>query len=221
MKIHTRIVFDLETLDVHEDEHQEYEGEVAQCGGKGGGGSSSTTTVDYEYNARMATIAEEQQEWAREYFQLWKDYYKPYEIAQAQANMELLPHETELYKNQLQSANQLLPAQTDAARKFLASATNGVDVNERMSLAQADASNAWKDARAENNRAMARMGVNPNSGRYQGINAAADVQKSADIAGARTQARVGAEQENFERLGHAAQINPVSSILSGVGAIKG
>lgn len=225
MRIHTRIVFDLATGRTLADEWHEHAGDIAECGGggKGGGGDSESTTitVDKEYNARMARIAEEQQSWAREYFNLWREHYKPYEIAQAQANMELLPYETELYKGQLSSAQGLLPAQTEAAQKFLSASSKGVDVNERMAQAQADASNAWKDVRAETNRAMARMGVNPNSGRYQGINAAADVQKSAQVAGARTNARIGAEQENYERLKNASQVNPVGTILSGVSALKG
>ena len=146
MRIHTKIVFDMRTGAILEDENYEYFGPVAEC--KGGGGGSTVNSVDYEYNDRMATLSEEQQEWAREYFQMWQQYYKPYEIAQAQANMELLPYETSLYKQQLQSASQLLPQQTEAAKQFLTSALEGVDVNERMGLATADAASAWKDVEA-------------------------------------------------------------------------
>ena len=108
--IHTRIVMDA-AGNVLEDESYLYDGPVAECGGGGkggGGGSSTTTTVDYEYNARMATLSEEQQSWARDYFNMWKTYYKPYEIAQARANMEALPLETNLYKKQLTAATTLL-----------------------------------------------------------------------------------------------------------------
>ena len=86
-----------------------------------------------------------------------------------------------------------------------------------MALATADVANAWKDTNAASNRAAARMGVNPNSGRFQGINAALDTQKAAQLAGARTQARVGAEQENFDRLMKAANFNATSGILQGLG----
>ena len=64
------------------------------------------------------------------------------------------------------------------------------------------------------------MGVNPNSGRFQGVNAALDTQKAAQLAGARTQARVGAEQENYERLKNAASFNATGGILSGLGALS-
>ena len=78
---------------------------------------------------------------------------------------------------------------------------------------------AWKDVQAQTTRANARMGVNPNSGRFQGINAALDTQKAAQLAGARTQARVGAEQENFGRLKAAAGFNATGGILQGIGAL--
>ncbi len=211
--IYTRVVFSMSTGEVLEQKGFWWEGPIEEC--KGGGGS--TNAVDYEYNARMATLSEEQQAWAREYFQMWQQHYKPYEIAQAQANMELLPLETNLYKQQINSATQLLPQQTEAAQKFLTASVNGVDVNERMALATADVANAWKDTGAASNRAAARMGVNPNSGRFQGINAALDTQKAAQLAGARTQARVGAEQENFDRLMKAANFNATSGILQGLG----
>ncbi len=217
MRVHTKIVFDMCSGAVLGEEGYEYVGPVTEC--KGGG--SSVNSVDYEYNDRMATLSEEQQQWAREYFQMWQQHYKPYEIAQARANMELLPYETALYKNQLTAASQLLPQQTEAAKQFLTSALNGVDVNERMGLATADAANAWKDTEAVTRRANARIGVNPNSGRYQGIQAALDTQKAAQLAGARTQARVGAEQENFERKKAAASLNATSGILQGVGFMGG
>lgn len=218
MRIHTRVLFDMRSGAVLEDEGFEYSGPLAEC--KGGGGST-VNSVDYAYNDRMATLSEEQQKWAREYFQMWQQYYKPYEIAQAQSNMELLPYETSLYKQQLQAASQLLPQQTEAAKQFLTSALEGVDVNERMGLASADMASAWKDTQAQAARAAGRMGVNPNSGRFQGINAALDTQKAAQMAGARTQARVGAEQENFERKKAAASLNAASGILQGIGFMGG
>ena len=221
MRIYTRVVLDMETGAVLESVGFVYEGLVALCGGGSGGGGSTTNTVDYAYNARMATISEEQNQWAREYFQMWQQHFKPYEIAQSQANMDLLPLETSVYKGQLQAAQELLPAQTDAARKFLAASTKGVDVNERMALATADAANAWKNVGDANLRENARLGVNPNSGRFQGVQAALGTQQAAQLAGARTQARVGAEAENYDRLGKAASFNPTGGILQGLGMMKG
>ncbi|MDR1685196.1 MAG: hypothetical protein LBR82_01940 [Desulfovibrio sp.] len=221
--IYSSITFDMTTGEVLACIAEDYTGTVAECGGgKGGGGSSSTTvTVDYGYNARMASISEEQQDWAREYMDVWRDYYKPYEIAQAQANLDVLPLEMGLYKQTLNSASQLLPAQTEASQKFLAQSVNGVDVNERMGLAKADVASAWKNVSEQNARENARMGVNPNSGRFQGVQAALGTQQAAQTAGAVTQARVGAEQENYDRLLKAAQVNPVTSTLQGTQFLKG
>lgn len=217
MRIYTRIAMSMRTGRILRAEFVHFHGPVALC--KGGGGSSTTNTVDYGYNDRMATLSEEQQAWAREYFNMWQKNFKPLEIAQAQANLSLLPLETDLYKKQLSAASTLLPQQTQAASSFLSAATKGVDVNERMALATADAASAWKDVQAQTTRANARMGVNPNSGRFQGVNAALDTQKAAQLAGARTQARVGAEQENFDRLKAAAGFNATGGILQGIGAL--
>ena len=199
MKIYTKLVMDWDGNVLEEDSY-DYDGPVALCGS----GGSSSTTVDKAYNARMATIAETQQGWAKEYFELWQDEFKPYEIDQVKANREMLPLETSLYKKQLEGANQLAPLQTEAAKEFLNASINGVDINERMALATADTASAWKDVSGQAARAGARMGVNPNSGRFMGINAALDTQKAAQLAGTRTAARVGAEQENYARLGAAA-----------------
>jgi hypothetical protein len=214
-------VIDMATGESLEAESFEHHGDVALCSGGGsGGGSSTTNTVDYDYNARMASLSEEQQGWAREYYQMWQTHFKPYEIAQAQANMALLPLETESYRKQLEAINTLLPQQTKVAGQFMDAATQGVDINERMSLATADASSAWANANSATRRENARLGVNPNSGRYQGIQAALGTQQAAQLAGARTQARVGAEQENYQRLKDAASTNLVGQYLQGVGTLK-
>lgn len=327
MVIHERIVIDMESGAVLSDAAYEYAGPLALCGGSGGG-SSTTNTVDYGYNYRMATLSEEQQNWAREYFNVWQQYQKPYEIAQAKANLKMLPYETDLYKDQLKSADSLLPYETrylksqysnasqaqpyelelykkqlqassellpyetewekqkyqQASRllgsqadayashinaannllpleerfaatqfqnaidqsgqeanvyaqglagagqllggqiqtgtNYLNAANKGVDINERMALASVDVANAWKNARAETNRANARLGVNPNSGRYQGVMAAQDTQKAAQLAGARTQARVAGEQENFARLQAASGYNGAGATISAVNPLK-
>ena len=121
MKIYTMVHIDMATGETIEENYFEWNGPVDFC--KGGGGSSTTNTVDYAYNARMAALSEEQQAWARDYYNMWQQYQKPYEIAQTQANMEMLPLETELYKQQLTAAKDLLPQQTAAAQKFLTSPT--------------------------------------------------------------------------------------------------
>lgn len=45
MKIYTRVVFDMETLQVLEADSFEYEGPLALCGGGGGGGKGKSPSV--------------------------------------------------------------------------------------------------------------------------------------------------------------------------------
>lgn len=214
-----------------------------------GGGGSKVDSVDEKYNDRMATIAEAQQGWAKDYFDMWQTHFKPYEIEQAKTNFanlklendlyntqlstlkDLIPEETALYREQLAGMKANLPAenalyqkQLGAASQFVDASTKGVNVNERMGLATADVANAWKGVGEANARANARIGVNPSSGRFQGTQAALQTQQASQMAGARTQARVGAEQENYDRLmkGASMQLNmkqpyEPSTLLKGIG----
>lgn len=116
--IHTLVIIDMNTGATLHDEAYDYDGPLTLCGGSGGG-SSTTNTVDYAYNARMAALSEEQQEWAREYFGVWQNYQKPYEIAQAQANLQMLPLETGLYGKQLEAANALMDKEIEALKSTL------------------------------------------------------------------------------------------------------
>lgn len=240
--IHTKVVIDMRTGATLESEGFWHEGPVAEC--KGGGGS--VNSVDYEYNARMASIAEEQQQWARAYYDMWQKEFKPYEIAQARTNMQnlplensvyrgqleaardLLPLESDLYRQQLKAEAELLPQQTEATKNFLSASAKGVDVAERMGMAKADVASAWKGMNDATARANARMGVNPNSGRYQGTQAALATQQAAQTAQAVTGARVGAEQENYDRLMKAASVSqnrlsgsPTNTIFQGLSFLGG
>ena len=67
------------------------------------------------------------------------------------------------------------------------------------SRAAADAGRAFGISQAQNQRAMASMGVNPNSGRFAGVNAATGLQQAANRAAAMTGARTQAEQMGYAR----------------------
>ena len=103
-----------------------------------------------------------------------------------------------------------------------------MDVAERMGLAKADVSSAWKNVSDATARSNARMGVNPNSGRYAGTQAALATQQAAQTAQAVTGARVGAEQENYDRLMKAASVSqnklsgsPTNTIFQGLSFLGG
>ena len=69
MKIYNRIVMNITTGEILEEESYQYDGPVALCKGGGGG---TTTSVDYVYNDRMATISEKNQKYADEMYNMFK-----------------------------------------------------------------------------------------------------------------------------------------------------
>lgn len=128
--IHTKIVMDMTTWEVLEDEFYLYDGPVAEC--KGGGSSSTNSTtnitnvVDEEYNRRLAEIQERAQDLSDKYYAFWEKTSAPLEAAQAQIKLEQTPLEGEVSKGalQLQKAQNeaqlgLLPLQTDVTKGVL------------------------------------------------------------------------------------------------------
>lgn len=176
---------------------------------KGGGGGDS---VDYAYNARMASVAEQAQAISNAQFDFWESDYKPLEQAKIAANLELIPSETELALTQNESALKLTEAQTadslqamqefsPVRTKFLEEAANGVDIESRVKKAAADAAHSFMNSNQTLARNAGRMGINPNSGRFTAMmNENNSLNQAKTIASAKTQARENAEQENFSRL---------------------
>jgi hypothetical protein len=71
--------------------------------------------------------------------------------------------------------------------------------NQLATKAAADTGLAFNRTRQANERAMASMGVNPNSGRYQGMSQQAGLSQAATRAGAMTGTRVQAQQMGYAR----------------------
>ncbi len=213
MKIYEMVKIDIYTGEIIDESFYEYTGAVSEC--KGGGSGSS---VDRDYNARMANIAESQQEMAQNYFDWYLSDYRPMEEAQIASNMKLIPQQTALQsaeieaatslipqqtalqKSQIQTAIGLLPQQAKGKDAFYQQAMSGINVNQRADRAQADVAHAFAGTMDAANRQLARRGVGPDSAAYQGqINDNA-IERAKAMGGARTSARIGAEQENFSRL---------------------
>lgn len=185
---------------------------------KGGGSTTTVKDIDYEYNARMADIAERQQAMAEEYFDFWQDEYKPLEQAQIEANMELLPQQTRLEAARMTAEEQLLPLNTEYQTGLLNSriqetrnaqpvlseyykqALQGVNPDQKVTQARTDVAAAFKDQEQTLRRNAARMGLNPNSNRYAESMGAGGLSQARAAAGAMTQARNTAEDTNFSRL---------------------
>lgn len=75
---------------------------------------------------------------------------------------------------------------------------------ELAGKAAADVNMAFTNARGQENRALERMGVNPNSGRFAALNSQLTLGQTAALAGAKNQARENAEQMGFARKMDAA-----------------
>lgn len=184
MRVFTRIVMDMGTGGVLESESHEYAGPVALCKG---GGSSTTNTVDYEYNARMATIAEAQQAMAQEYFDFWKSDYKGLEADQIQANREMIA------------------AAKPVRDKFISESLSGVNPETVAAQARADTEQALASAEGSTTRQLARLGLNPDSGAFQdSLGRAAQTSRARTLAQAANSARATARNENYSRLATAA-----------------
>ena len=111
----------------------EYAGVVALAGGGSGGGGGGGIEPDYEYNKRMAEIAEKQQEQAERYEQYWAQVQAPYEKSVTESQNRLNSYQeaseyaeqlrklgltgdtAKLEKAQLQAQQYLLPQQTNLA----------------------------------------------------------------------------------------------------------
>jgi hypothetical protein len=120
---------------------------VALCGGK-----NETNTQDKEYNAKMAAIAERQQNMAEEYMSFWRDEYKPFESAQLAANKQMLPYLTNQQISEAQlaeatakgmlapdgSGQTLLGLQQDTMRKELEFTQNRLAVSDSLLGRQAE-----------------------------------------------------------------------------------
>ncbi|MDR2077169.1 MAG: hypothetical protein LBP61_09635 [Desulfovibrio sp.] len=202
MKIFRKIVLDAATGRVLEADPREHGGEVLFCGGgKGGGSTSSTTNIssepDKEYNARMASVAEQQIAMANEYFNWWQQKQAPVEEATLQSQAELLPLQTQVSKEGLQGlqgVQQNFYALAKPKSSTLSAGQAVTDVNRAMSTAQGTM-----------NRDMSRLGINPASGASLAGMRNMALQNAALKVGAANTARQGVEDMNFKNLATAMQ----------------
>ena len=191
------------------------------------GGSTTTTTNSYDpvASAKMAEIAERQQDMAEDQWDMYKEYFQDYEISVAKANKDLLPYMTDSTKEQLQyqteasAANRkLLPAATElaetelggqkpVAEKYYKEALEGVNVGDRMDSASNEVKAAAKLGESMRRREASRYGIDPGSSTFGNAVNKSALETSRGISGARTGAKERAEQENFQRLGLALDKN--------------
>ena len=134
------------------------------------------------------------------------DRMEPYYTALAEQQRESAAAQTK----QAQELYQHWQDTTKPIEERLAREAQAFDTEDtrRQLAAQASAEVARSSAsqRAQNERMMASMGVNPNSGRFQGLGRASALQEAAMRAGSMTKARQQARAEAQQRLYNAAAL---------------
>jgi len=225
VKIYNKIVIaDLGVGEVVEEDSFEYSGPVMTC--KGGG--SSTVQGDPVYNAGMLKLSQEQQDWAREMFDVYKTGLGPDDTSQLQymqniinANQKLLPTQTDLERSQMEfegkkieAGTELLPGQTELAKTQISDAMSAI--KERAPVRTKFFQEAAEGVDANERMNLAQADVAQGFASAEGIarrNAAKMGRNPANIdfsematdrakaiGFARTKARTSAEEESWNRL---------------------
>ena len=202
MKIHTKVIIDMATDKVISDEYYEYSGDIAQCGG-----GSKGDSIDKAYNARMATIYEQQQEMADYYFKHWQGLPQEYENAQVQANLDLMPQQIGLEQRglnyqseQLDQANEWYKKFKPVQERYMREATGGIDIGKRRSEAVAGVEQQFSQAMPQYSRSLSRRGLQAGASDLRQM----AISKAVAKAGASTAAKNYGEAEQFQRLGQAS-----------------
>lgn len=156
----------------------------------------TTTKYDPVASRKMAEIAEKQQAMAQQQWDMYKEYFMPYEIEAAQANRELLPLITEASKT-------TLGLQVPVTKEFYRQSLEGVDVGERVEQAGAEVISATRLGEGMRRREISRYGIDPSSTTYGDMANQAALATAKNVAGARTAARTQAKGESYAKLGYS------------------
>lgn len=143
----------------------------------------------------MADLGYEQLAFSREQYDSVKPFMEEIAGLQSEAARQQMGQAQDYYDYQRETYRPLEQGVAAAAQNFNTDAYR----EGLASQAAADAGLAFSTTRAANERASASMGVNPNSGRFAGINAASELGLAAARAGAMTGTRRQAEQIGYAR----------------------
>lgn len=129
------------------------------------------------------------------------DYVSEMELMQEMlaAQSELVPHETALRKQQMQTATRLTKERGGLMSALYKEALAGVDIDKRVSEARSGVEHSFKNQLGIANRNLSRMGIDPSSGRGLALQSDIGLLKAKSKAGLESQIRSQAELENFER----------------------
>lgn len=181
-------------------------------------GSKSTDTPDYSgllnaannSYATLSTLGQQQLDFSKQQYNDLKPMYTQLAETQLGIQNQQLAN-ANLYNRTFQ--NTYMPMMEEYAN----SARNFNTEAYREQLAQqaaADVAQAFSTQQAATNRSMASMGVNPNSGRFAGLQNQNALSLAAQRANAMTSARTQAEAEGQNRM---ANVINMGSSLAGMG----
>ena len=143
----------------------------------------------------QAGLGREQLAFAREQYDRSAPLLESIANQQMAAQNEQMAQARDYYNYQRDTYRPLERSIVADARRFNTEAYQ----NQLASQAAADAGRAFGISQQQNQRAMAAMGVNPNSGRFAGMQNATGLQQAAVRANAMTGARRQAEQMGYAR----------------------
>lgn len=214
MKIYDKIVIDMATGRVVEEDSFNYYGPVVLLKTSGGGGGSSYDPV---YNAGMLELSEEQQGWAREMYNMYKTgnvegdtdnsttSEMEYNQGLVEANQALLKPRTDVEKAQLSDTLTGIKERAPVRSAFYDETMEGIDIGKRMDEAQASVEHGFKlSGESARREAMSYGGLDP--GKIALISSGMNLEKAKAIAGARTSAKILGEDEQFNRLRSAMAV---------------
>lgn len=177
--------------------------DIFQAAKPHGGGKGSPPPPDYgplatasrESAQIMAELGREQLGFARQQYNELNPMLREIAAGQQQAQQEQLRQAQDYYNYQTQTFR---PVEQGLVRQAQAFNTEAYR-NQLASQAAADAGRAFGLTQAANQRAMASMGVNPNSGRFAALQNQGAVSLAAQRAAAMTGTRQQAEQMGWAR----------------------
>ena len=166
-------------------------------------GKSSTPPPDYQPLADASAAAMEQQvglgreqlAFAREQYDRTAPQLEAVARQQMQAQSEQMDQARDYYNYQKDTFRPVERGLVADAQRFNTEAYR----NQLASKASADAGLAFGQTQASNQRSMAAMGVNPNSGKFAGMQNASGLALSANRANAMTNSRMQADQMGYAR----------------------
>lgn len=166
-------------------------------------GKSNTPPPDYQpladaSNAAMEAqvgLGRDQLAFAREQYDRSAPVLENIANQQMQAQNEQMTQARDYYDYQKDTFRPLERGLVADAENFNTEAYR----NQLAAKASADAGLAFGQTQASNRRAMAAMGVNPNSGNFAGMQNASNLALSANRANAMTNARMQADQMGYAR----------------------